>query len=41
MPESIDERALSLFADDTSAYCFGKNPDEKIDALNHIGTNGV
>ena len=26
MPESIDEGELSLFADDISAYCFGKKP---------------
>ena len=36
MPESIDEGDLSLFVDDTSAYCFGKNPEEVIDTLNHI-----
>ena len=36
MPESIDERELSLSADDTSAYCFGKNPEEVIDTLNHF-----
>ena len=36
MPESIDEGELSLFADDTSAYCSGKKPEEVIDTLNHI-----
>ena len=36
MPESIDEGEQSLFADDTSAYCFGKNLAEVIDILNHI-----
>ena len=33
---STGERELSLFADDTSAYCFGKNREEVIDTLNHI-----
>ena len=36
MLESIDEEDLSLFDDDTSAYCFRKSPQEVIDTLNHI-----
>ena len=34
MSEYIGEGELSLFADDTSAYCFGKNHEEVVNALN-------
>ena len=36
LPESVDEGDVSLFADDTSAYCIGENVEEVVDTLNRI-----
>ena len=36
LPESVDDGDVSLFADDTSAYCMGENVEEVVDTLNRI-----